>query len=217
MSDITPVWTAGTTPLRAWVSRPGHTFATTGNIDLRTEHGAYVFIRVGKGGTTTISPTGVDIKIRRLFTDGSANTLNHPTPHVLLKTSTSGAGASSRLSAYTGGANPTITVGSGTNFNSGDIISICTSTADCSNIEFFQVLYKSGSTLYIDKPFINSHTTGDGNSTGDIVLNKAEVFAPVWIPGGAYYDFMVDYRTQTTGDSIAVEILLQIYDKITAT
>jgi hypothetical protein len=42
------------------------------------------------------------------------------------------------------------------------------------------------------------------------MTNKADSFAPIWLPGGAKYEIILDY-SQGTGDAQIVRALAQIY------
>ena len=207
MSDITPSWTEVSLLAPTLINQGG--WYSSSVLNLTAKFGAYIFVQIGKTNSNSFAPTGVEVSIRRIL-----NAALYPAPVVTLRTTTI-AGWNSVTTAFDTtqeaiNGSYYIPMSNTANFVIGDIVSVCNTAADATNLEFFKITDMDSVKLYTNKKTTKSHPNNS------IIVNNASVFAPVWVPGGASYEVFIDY-TYRTGDPIAVQVFAQTHDKYVAT
>lgn len=181
-----------------------------GTLDLRAKLGARLFVRIGRQGTTALT-NGVDVLIRALLNNDAAQGA-HPAGIPALLSSTVAA-SSTTVSTDSNSGQPLLTVASGTGFAAGDTISIVDASFTPTRLEFHRISKISGGAITLDRNLAASHTSVQG----DRVINKADVFAPVWLDGGTLYECVFDYGDDAAGESVTVEARAQTLDSYTNT
>lgn len=201
MASVTPVWTDNVSVI-ASAALALNTIARAA-LDLRTKFGAYLFARFGRGGTTALT-TGVQFRINRTLNNDA---LEHPASLAPLGPGLTVAASSTTVDTDSASGQRTLQVASITTFAAGDYILIGGSTA---REEWARVARTVTATvdLILDRNLRFTHTAAQA----DAVRNKADIYPPVWLPGGATYEIIADYEASTTGDAGRVEVLAQTYD-----
>lgn len=195
---ITPTWNEETVIASADLARGS---VARGTLDLRSKHGAYLFARLGRGGTAALT-NGVDVLIRRtLANDGAI----HPGALVPLLSGTVAAVATT-VSADSAAGQNALNVASIGAMVAGDIVHVHNGAG--TREEWCRVSKVAAGVLTMDSPLKYTHTAAQA----DLVKNKADAFAPVWLMGGATYEVVVDYGDDSAGDTIRVEVKAQTYD-----
>ena len=204
MATVNPVYTDAVSIIAAAVLARGST--TRGTIDLRSEFGAFAFCKLGRGGTTALT-NGVDVLFRRVLNnDGASAGAVHPAGMPALLSSTVAA-ASTTVSSDSNSGQAVLTVASGTGIAAGDILCIQDSGGGVTRLEWQRVSKISGGTITLDRNLTFTHTAAQA----DTVRNKADVFAPIWLPGGSLWECVLDYGDDAAGDSVTVQVLAQTF------
>lgn len=217
MSTITPSYTDNVSVVAAAVLARGS--LARGTLDLRTKIGAYLFVKMGRGGTTGLT-NGVAILIRRVLNNNTATPGGAHPGGVMLPSSYVACNGNTTVNgtcgpAVTGYENELITVAV-TNFAVGDIICIQDADAGVTRLEFHRVAkltIHTGTGLTLDRWLQYAHTAAQA----DTVRNKADVFMPVWIEGGSLYEVIFDYADDAAGESVTVQCLAQTHDSNSVT
>lgn len=201
MANITPVWTD--TPVSviasAAITRPNIATAT---LDLRTKFGAYLFCRHGRAGTTALT-AGVQFRINRVLNN---NATAHPASLSPLGPGLTAAAASTTVNTDSASGQRDLKVAASGAIAIGDYVLIGGGTA---REEWARVARLISTTdLILDRNLTFTHTAAQA----DTVRNKADIYPPVWLPGGSVYEIIADYEASTTGDNNRVEVLAQTYD-----
>lgn len=212
MATVNPVFTDAVSVVAAQVLARGSTVRNT--IDLRQEFGAYLFVKIGRGGTTALT-NGVDVLIRRLLNnDGASAGAAHPAGTPALLSSTTAA-TSTTVDADSNSGQATLNVASTTGFAAGDIICIQDSGGGVTRLEWQRISKitnpGAGGELVLDRNLTFTHT----GAQADTVRSKADVFAPVWLPGGALWEVVFDYGDDSAGESVTVQALAQTWTEDT--
>lgn len=207
MPDITPSWSDFQPVIAVAGLAKGSTSRAT--LDLRTANGAYIFGKLGRGGTTALT-NGVDFLVRRILNNGAAGIgVRHP------------AGMYPLRSEYAAAASTTVNVDSNSDQNELKLASIsglavgdllCITDAGFTRTEWARIsklTVASGTGITLDAPLVYTHTSAQA----DTVRNKAEVFPPLWIPGGSLYEVIFDYGDDAAGEDVVIQALAQIYSK----
>lgn len=208
-NTVTPTFTDNVSVVAAALLARGST--TRGTLDLRTKFGAYLFCKIGRGGTTGIT-NGVDVQIRRVLNnDGASAGAIHPVGIPLL--SSIAAAASTTVDANSNAGQKVLNVASTTSFAAGDII--CIEDGDgtgVTRLEWCRVskITNAGASgeLNVDANLRFDHSLANA----DYVRNKADVFVPVWLAGGSLWEVIFDYGDDAAGDSVYIQALAQTYD-----
>lgn len=174
-----------------------------GTLDLRAKFGAYLFVRIGRGGVNALTD-GIDVLVRRTLNNGA---IIHPGPHVALLSSAAAASATT-VNVDSAAGQRALNVALITGFAAGDVMVIGPGTA---REEYARVSKTAAGVLTVDDNLQFTHTAVQA----DPVRNKADVFSPVWLPGGALYEVVFDYGNDASGDSAQVEAKAQTYDSDT--
>lgn len=209
MPSVTPVYTDNVAVVSAAVLARGST--TRGTLDLRAKFGAFLFIKIGRGGTTALT-NGVDVLIRRVLNnDGASAGAAHPAGMPALLSSTTAA-SSTTVDADSNSGQATLNVASTTGFAAGDIVCIQDSGAGVTRLEWQRVskVTNPGASgeLVFDRDMTFTHT----GAQADTVRNKSDVFTPIWMPGGSLWSVVFDYGDDSAGESVTVQALAQTLD-----
>ncbi len=212
MALVTPNFTDNLSVVTAQVLARGST--VRGTIDLRTKFGAYVFAKIGRGGTTALSggtTPGVDVLMRRVLNNDVAVAGGVHPAGIPAYLSSIVAASSTTVNVNSNSGQAVLNVASVTGFAAGDLICIQDSGGGVTRLEWHRVSKVSGSTLVLDRNLQFSHTAAQA----DTVRNKADVFAPAWLPGGSLWEVIFDYGDDSAGESVTVQALAQSYDSET--
>ena len=215
-----------TTPVFSTALVHGPTVRSRGNIrrivhDLTAAYGAFVLVRLGRGGTAALD-VGVGVRVNRLIAyteDGSgplpysttpgAYVIGHLAPLASVVSAIEAA-VQSTVSVDEAAGSLNLTLTSATGFAAGDVITICgAGSASYARWEVNRVdRVQAGGILYLETPLLFAHTAVQA----DVVLNKGEMWA-LEVDGGSQIEIIVDYGAATVGDAIDVEIFVQTYLK----
>lgn len=206
MATTTPDWTDSVDVVAAQVLTRGST--VRGTIDLRGKHGARLLVKMGRGGTATIT-NGCDVLIQEVINNDTARAGGAHPNGIALKTQLPGtAAASTTVSADSNSAQAVLTVASGTGFAAGDYICIQDSGGGVTRLEFHKISKISGGTITLTRNLQYTHTAAQA----DTVRNQADVFPRLWLDGGSLWEVIFDYGDDAAGDSVTVIATAQTLD-----
>jgi hypothetical protein len=206
---FTPSWTdTGTQVIAPQCLTLGN--LVRGTLDLSTKFGAYLFIGIGRGGTTVLT-TGVQVEVRRTFNAGAILTPGAPWAAYISTT----AAAIYKLinnnpGPYAAGTSAFTIDGTGSPAYDEDICfwgatAIPANAAALATLEFARVSKFSANVMTIDAPSKQSH------ADNEILTNKADQWL-VWCPGGCTYSVVIDYGDDAAGEAVAVVCYAQTYN-----
>jgi hypothetical protein len=202
---VTPVFTETTTVLAVQALAMAANVRAT--VDLRTAFGAFLLCKIGRTSATVITGTttaGVDLLIRRVWNnDAGVAGSAHPAGLPALLSSTVAANSTTLNGAVSANAT-TAVVTSATGLVNGDIVFMADSASAFTRAEWARISKVVTTTVTFDRPLQLAH------NSGDLFTNKADVFAPLWVPGGSLYEVIFD-AGDDSGPTIAVSCLAQIY------
>lgn len=202
MPTLTPTFTDNVSVVAAATLARNAT--TSGTIDLRSKRGAWLFIRVGRTGTTALT-NGVDVLVRRTL---NANAISQPCPVASFRTQYAAAQTTTCATSDSASGQAVVTVASTTSFAAGDYLIFNQGGA---REEFARVARVTSSTAFLlDRNLTYTHTS----SAADTIYNKADAWT-IWIDGGSYIEVVFDYGDDAAGDSVRVECKAQTYDSDT--
>jgi hypothetical protein len=204
MSTTTPSFTDPTTVVADGTLAKGS--ISSGTLNLAAKFGAWLFLAIGKGGTTGLS-NGCAVLVRRTLNAGGTI---HPCLPSRQQNTTTVNGNTTVNSTSNSGQN-VLNVASVTNFAAGDVICIQDSGGGVTRLEFARVSKVSGSTLVLDDNLQYTHTAAQA----DTVRNKADVFTPLWLAGGCTWEVIFDNGAETTADNITIRAQAQTYNSDT--
>jgi hypothetical protein len=199
MASVTPVWADNVSVVASTNLARGST--VRGTIDLSAKFGAWLFVRIARGGTAALT-NGIDVLIRRLF-----NSVVHPGSLVPLNSGFTAASATT-VNADSASGQQALNVASITGFAAGDIICINQGGA---REEWARVSKTAAGVLTLDDDLQFTHTAAQA----DTVRNQAFTPPPIWLPGGAVYEVIFDYGDDSAGDTAQVMAVAQRYDSDT--
>ena len=206
MGNLRPVWVDNVSVIAAQTVAFGN--VVRGTLDLRLNYGAMLFVRLGRKGTAAPS-TSIKVQIRRVINNGGAGGL-HPGAVIPLASSTT-TGHATTVNVDSAAGQPILNVASVTGFVAGDLV--CLYDAAFARLEFARVSKVAASTLVMDAPLGFAHTAAQA----DNVTRIADVFAPVWLHGGALWEVIVDYGSPSSGADYVCQALAQVYESDTIT
>ena len=184
----------------------------SGTLDLRSKLGAWLYAKIGRGGTTALSggtTPGIDVLIRRVVNNNTATAGGvHPVGMPALLSSTAAASSTTCATSDSNSGQAALNVALITGFAAGDIICIQDSGGGVTRLEWHRVSKTAAGILTLDRNLQFTHTSAGA----DTVRNKADVFAPIWVPPGSLYEVCFDYGDDTAGDSATVQCLAQTLD-----
>lgn len=169
-----------TTPTFAQVEAPvvlaTGSVGTLRTLDLKTEAGAWFYVRMGRRVATALT-RAAEVIIRR--TDNDILSLPIRTYDVLSQTA---AVASTTLSASAAIGDGTISLTSNTGFAVGDTVCLHSDDTAANRVEFVRLVENtSGTTWRVERNLRVAH------SSADRVTNLADVRA-IYVPGGDHYE-----------------------------
>lgn len=207
MSATTPSFTDYVSVVSAQVLARGST--ARGTIDLTAKFGGFLYASIGRGGTTALT-NGVGVEVRRYYNDGT-NDIPHPNSALSRLSSTTAASSTTCATSNSTAGSPTLNVASITGFAAGDLVCIQDSGGGVTRLEFQKVSKTAAGILTLDGNLVYTHTSAGA----DTVRNKSDVFAPIWLAGGAKYEVIFDYGDDSAGESVTVWGRVQRYDNDT--
>lgn len=199
-----PQWTdnvdiiAPTTVARGSTSR--------GTIDLREKFGAYIFCKIGRGGTAGLT-NGLDVLIRRIINNDTATAGGVHPVCIAVQSSTVGA-TSTTVNSDSNSGQAVLNVASSTGFTAGEIICVQDSGGGVTRLEWHRISKVAAGAITLDRNLQFTHTSAQA----DTVRDNADVFAPIWVDGGALYEVIFDYGDDSTGDTATIAAQAQTYN-----
>jgi hypothetical protein len=210
MANSGPFWTdTGATVVAPAALGRGN--VKRGTIDLRDKFGAYLYVGLGRGGTTALT-NGVNIEIRRTLNNGGI--LWPASPHFAALTDTAAAYAKqiNNAGGYTVDTAVFAVDGTGTPSADEDLCfwgktAVQADGVALPDLEFLRISKFSSPTLTIDSPCKRAKIDDE------LFTNKANCWS-VWCPGGCVYEAIFDYGDDTAGEAVAVVCYAQTFDKL---
>ena len=206
-----PSWTDTGTEIVAPVAL-GRGGVRRGTIDLRATFGAYLFLGVGRGGTTALT-NGVGVEVRRTLQNGGI--LMPAAPHFSAISDTAAAIAKqiNHSGGYSAGTSAFVLDGTGTPAADEDLCFWGKTSAPgdgtaLPDLEFLRTSKFSSPTLTVDAP------CKAAKIDDELLTNKANGWS-VWCPGGCVYEVIFDYGDDAAGEAVAVVAYAQTYDSMT--
>ena len=201
MSATTATWTEQTSALIASAAIAAGAL-NRATFNLSAKYAARVFIALGRTANTAFTGNPASVVIR-----GSHNNFAFRSPSNVFGVEANSATANSTtLSAGTTAGATSFSVASATGFSSGGLV--CLSPGDANQEEWCRISKVSGTTITPDSPLINAH------DNADTVTTAADAWE-VLLPGGQYYELIVDYGGATAGSNYRVQAWYQTYDSDT--
>ena len=181
-------------------------------IDLRTKFGAYLFLGVGRGGTTALT-NGVNVEVRRMLNNGGVLMPGSPHFTTITDTATAFAKQINNGAGYAVGTTAFATDGTGTPAADEDLCfwgktAVQSDGTTLPDLEFLRVSKFSSPTLTVDSP------CKVAKIDNELFTNKANCWS-VWCPGGCVYEVIFDYGDDAAGDAVAVVCHAQTFDYLT--
>lgn len=207
MATITPTWTDGTvitaiTTLARGVSARV-TYATP------SKFGAYIYVYLARTGTTALTTSGVQVRIRRVI-----NGITNLVPEAAFTSDTAAALSGALAASGNNVGVTTVTLNASTTYTVGTNNEIWAAILDSTSSpttasEWVRVSAQTSVTAkLLDSPTLNAH-----NSTSHTMLDKANVFR-AYVEGGSTYEIIVDYGAAGAGDTYVYMILAQSLDSL---
>ena len=211
-STTTPVWTDNVSVVSAQVLARGST--VRGTLDLRSKYGAYIFGKVGRGGTTGLT-NGCNFIVRRVLNnDTAAAGAIHPEGFNFLSQSAGAVSTTVNVDASTGATE--LKLASIASIAVGDYLCIQDSGGGVTRLEWARVAkltVASGTGVTLDRGLHFAHTAAQA----DTVRTKADAFPAFWIDGGSLWEVVFDYADDAAGDSVTVHCAAQTLDSYSTT
>lgn len=208
-TNTTPTYTDAVSIIAAAVLARGST--ARGTIDLRGKHGAWVFAKLGRGGTTALT-NGVNFLARRVLNNDVAMAGGaHPYQFDLL--SQTAAASATTVGADSAAAQNELKLASVAGLAVGELLCVQDSGGGVTRLEWVRVsklTVASGTGVTLDRPLQFTHTLAQA----DTVRSKADVFAPFWIDGGSLWECIFDYGDDAAGESVTVHCAAQTLDSL---
>src|SRR2546421_3855618 len=172
MATATPNWTDNVSVIAAATLAAGN--KTRGTIDLRSKVGAFLFVRLGRKGSTAPA-SAIQVHVRRVLNNDGAGGIPPASPMPLAGSVSTG--QATTVNADSASGQSVLNVASVTNFAAGDVV--CIYDSGFTRLEFQRVSKVSGSTLGLDDNLGFTHTPPPAHN----LTRMADVFPPVWLPG----------------------------------
>lgn len=208
MADVTPFFTD--TPVEVL---PAQTLTRAGTplrgtLDLSNKYGAFLYCKIGRGGTSALS-AGIEVLIRRVLANDAAAVGNIHSAPVAAFMGETPAGSGTNVNVTSNSGQNNLQVASVIGFAAGDLIMVQDGAGTFTRLEFHRVSRTQTGLLVLDRPLHFTHTSAQA----DIVRNRASIFAPVWVMGGSLVEVIFDYGAATTGEVAVIAAHAQTYDK----
>lgn len=203
MATATPTWTDNVSVIADSNLARGST--SRGTLDLRTKRGAWLFLGIGKQGTTALT-NGVRVLVRRtLDNDGTI----HPAPLADF-TSIITAASSTTIDTDSNSGQAVVNVASESGFAAGQYFCIVDASFTPLRLEFHRVSKTASTEITADVNLKTTHTAAQA----DRVVNQADVWL-LWLDGGAKYEVVFDYGDDSAGEAVTIRARAQSYDSDT--
>lgn len=177
-------------------------------VDLTNLVGALLQIGIGRQDATAID-VAPQIRVRRVIAAGNSRR-SGPTFAASGETTASvsgvaaGSGNNAGVTTLTLNAAKTFVAGMDGEIN---LCVIDNTTTPTTASEFVRQAFATSTTAkLLDAPTISAH-----NSTSHTVSDRASIFGPIQLEGGAVYEVIIDYSSATTGSSIYIESHIEEY------
>lgn len=168
-----------TTPTYSQIESPvviaSGSLGTLRTLNLRTKFGAWLYVRMGRRGATSLTRAAY-VAIRR--TDNETLVLPVQIYDAISQTATA---QSNTLSAAASIGDGTITLTSATGFAVGDTICLHSDDTNANRVEFARIVSISSNTLTLERNLLAAHNSGDR------VTSLADV-QQIWLPGNEHYE-----------------------------
>jgi hypothetical protein len=208
---FTPSWTDDAAGTRVVIAPQALARGSVvrGTLALAGKHGAYLFVGVGRGGTTALT-NGVQVEIRRTLNAGAILTPGAPWASFLSQTAAAILKAINLGAGYPAGSSAFEVDGTGTPAADEDyacwgVDAIPAGGTALPKLEFVRVSKFSGTTLTIDAPCKQVKVDNE------ILTSKADQWW-VWVPGGCTVEVIIDYGDDAAGEAVAVVCYAQTLD-----
>jgi hypothetical protein len=176
-----------------------------GTIDLANKVGAFLYPRIGRGGTTAVT-NGIVVQVRAVPGLTGSTTI-HPVSNKSRQGGTTTAVSTTCATTDSNSGTQALNVALITGFSASDVICIQDSGGGVTRLEWAYVSKTATGVLTLDAPLQFTHTAVGA----DTVRNQSDVFSPIWLEGGRLYEVIFDYGRATTGDSMTVQAISDIY------
>jgi hypothetical protein len=176
-----------------------------GTIDLGGKVGAFLYLRVGRGGTTAVTD-GIRCQVRALPGLTGSTTI-HPVSSKSRTGGTTTAASTTCATSDSSSGQQALNVALITGFAADDIVCVQDSGGGVTRLEWARVSKTATGVLTLDAPLQFTHTAAGA----DTVRNQADVFSPIWLEGGRLYEVIFDYGKATTGDGMVIHAYAEIY------
>lgn len=201
-------WTDSATQVVAPVAL-GRGEVERGTADLSEAVGAYLFLGVGRGGTTALG-SAINIEVRRTLNDGGL--LMPGIPFYADTTGTTAAYAKqiNYESGYAAGTAAFTVDGTGTPASDEDLCfwgktAVQVDGTSLPNLEFLRVSKYAANVVTVDS------ACKVAKINNELFTNQASMFY-IWCPGGCTYEVIFDYGAAATGEAVAVVCYSQTLD-----
>jgi hypothetical protein len=168
-----------TTPTYSQIEAPvviaSGSLGTLRTLNLRTKFGAWLYVRMGRRGATSLTRAAY-VAIRR--TDNETLVLPVQIYDAISQTATA---QSNTLSAAASIGDGTITLTSATGFAVGDTICLHSDDTSANRVEFARIVSISSNTLTLERNLLAAHNSADR------VTSLADV-QQIWLPGNEHYE-----------------------------
>jgi len=203
MATTVPTWTEQGALLASTSITATNTSRTT--VNLRSVYGARLFIAIGRTNATAYTGNAPTVIVRPYPT--SAGTINFRAPATQHSFQCGSVTAvAPTISGAVSAAATSFAVSSATGLTVGDLM--CLSPGDSGQEEWIRISRINSTTIYPDAPVLNAH------DNADTATNQADCFE-VWVPGGSYYEVIIDYGGASAGPGLRAQIYYQTYDSDT--
>ncbi len=195
MGSIKPTWTDNIALINVELN-PGDD--ANASRDMRTEEGMLVFISLGRLANSSVDGA-MKVSVRRAINnDGS---FVHAGELIVRTMNTTTADGNTTVDSDSAADQRVLSVASTTNFAAGDKIYI--GATDGTLAEFNEVAtLVAGVSLILMHPLKNAHTA----LAADAVINQADVFPEIWVPGGSLVEIDANYNTASAAPDMWVQI-----------
>lgn len=201
MATITPNHTTSVVQAVTTLTSNTRSYA---NLDLRGKYGAGLIVNLARLTNANLGGSPFQVLARPTYGNKAVRCASDI--YGRMAVATTACTQTTITAAMTGGTTDSVTLSSGTGFNSDTLVGI---NPGGSTFEVMRVARSFSGTLYFDAPCINSH------SSGETIVTLAESWT-LDLPGGHLYEICFDYAAGS-GPSYCVMAHAMIHDYDTIT
>lgn len=204
-----PKWTDNVSVVAAQVLARGSAVTSSNTLDLRTSYGAFLSVKVGRGGTAALT-NGVDVLVRQVMNNDTARAGGNVAAGSGFLSSIAAAN-STTVNVDSNSGQRELKVAAITGWAAGDWLCIQDADAGVTRLEFARIsklTVGSGTGVTLDRNLKYSHTSAQA----DTVHNKSDVWNEIWMQGGSLWEVVFDYGDDAAGDSVTVVAVARTYD-----